>query len=380
VNSILLSDPRNHWMVRLWEEYCSKFSVCSPAEEDVDDLDARRNSMMEEWQSYASTFGVATPEDQLPPDTWGGELPPTDEAGKFNPHVLKNWRFWSDTRAFLREQYGVLNQPSLTFDCQVAKLGQQPVPISVDDREFYGYPAKGDPPEWYAQAIQMTIYRSEIRFSCRSQGCRRGWCDLKKRSSVDIYGLVKVFHRFGKMLQSEKVVAKWFGMELLPLKSVAEEREAPKRFKVQCGELNELIGKHLDLRDATVGGRDKRNQFIQEAVNLIRHSPLEEYRGMPASEGYVYLAQSVVHQDGLWKMGTAARLWLWMWCYQSERARKRKERIGEFTPSDKKVSDLWGVSESTVKRQRKKLEKLGYFKIVNGQWRVYFNPDESGTR
>jgi hypothetical protein len=372
--TISLSDHRNHWMVRLWEDYCAKFSVCSRLQEDVDEVDERRNSMMEEWQSYASASGVAAPEDQLPPDTWGGELPPPDEEGKFNPHVLKNWRFWSDTRAFLREHYGVLDVPSLTFDCQAPKLGHPPVPISSDDRQFYGYPALGDPPEWYSQAIQMTIYRSEIRFSCRSQGCRRRWCDLKKRSSVDIYGLVKVFHRFGKMLQAQKTVAKWFGMAVQPLKSAAEEKELPKRFKVSCGELQELIAKHLDLRDEKVGGKDKRLQFIQEAVDFIRHSPLEDYRGTPAPDGYVYLAQSVVHQDGLWKMGTAARLWLWMWCYQSQRARKRKERIREFVPSDKKLAELWGVGESTVKRQRKKLEKLGYFKIVDGQWAVFFNP------
>jgi hypothetical protein len=374
--TISLSDPRNHWMVCLWEDYCEKFSVCSPGEEDIDEADARRNSMMEEWQSYASTFGVAAPEDQLPPDKWGGELLPPDEEGKFSPHVVKNWRFWADTRAFLRERYGVLNQPSLTLDCQVANLGHPPVPISIDDRQFYGYPAQGDPPEWYSQAIQMTIYRSEIRFSCRSLGCRRGWCDLKKRSSVDIYGLVKVFHRFGKMLQAQKVVAKWFGMPMQPLKSVAEEKDLPRRFKVSCGEINDLISKYHDLRDEKVGGREKRNQFIQEAVDLIRNSPLTDYHGRPAADGYVYLAQSVVHQNGLWKMGTAARLWLWMWCYQSQRARKRKERIREFVPSDKKLAHLWGVGESTVKRQRKKLDKLGYFKIVNGEWGVFFNPKE----
>ena len=202
--TISLSDPSNHWMVRLWEDYCAKFSVCFPAEVEVDEVDSRRNSMMEEWQSYASTFLIAAPEDQLSPDTWGGELPAPDDEGKFSPHVLKNWRFWSDTRAFLREQYSVLDEPSLTFDCQAMKLGHPPVPISQDDRHFYGYPSQGDPPEWYAQAIQMTIYRSDIRFSCRSQGCRRRWCDLKKRSSVDIYGLLRVFHRFGTMLQSQK--------------------------------------------------------------------------------------------------------------------------------------------------------------------------------
>src|SRR5208337_1502301 len=123
----------------------------------------------------------------------------------------------------------------------------------------------------------------------RSQGCRRGWCDLKKRSSVDIYGLVKVFHRFGKMLQAEKVVAKSFGVALQPLKSVAEEKDVPKRFKVSCVELNDLIGRHLDLRDEKVGCKDKRIQFLQEAVNLIRQSPLEPYRDKPAPEGYVYL-------------------------------------------------------------------------------------------
>ena len=220
----------------------------------------------------------------------------------------------------------------------------------------------------------MTIYRSEIRFSCRSLGCKREWCDLKKRNSVDIYGLIKVFHRFGKMGQSEKVVAKWFGMPMQPLKSVAEEKDLPRRFKVSCGEINDLISRYPDLRDEKVGGKDKLNQFLQEAADLIRYSPLEEYCGKPAPAGYVYLAQSVVYENGLWRMGTAARLWLWMWCYQSQRARKRKERIREFIPSDKKLADMWGVDESTVKRQRKKLEKLGYFRIVDGQWRVFFNP------
>ena len=372
--TISLSDPRNHWMVRLWEDYCAKFSVCSPAEVEVDEVDSRRNSMMEEWQSYASTFGVAAPVDQLPPDTWGGELSAPDDEGRFSPHVIKDWRFWSDTRAFLREQYGALNEPSLTFDCQVQRLGHPPVPISQDDRQFYGYPAQGDPPEWYAQAIQMTIYRSEIRFSCRSQGCRRWWCDLKKRSSVDIYGLIKVFHRSGSMLKAQKIVAKWFDMPLQPLKSTAQEKDYNRRFKVSCAELDAIISRYSDLRDEKVGGKGKTLLFIKEAVDLIRHSPLEEYRDKPASEGYVYLAQSVVYGDGLWAIGTAARLWLWMWCYQSQRARKRKERIGEFTPSDKKLADLWGVGESTVKRQRKKLEKLGYFKIVDGEWRVFFNP------
>ncbi|MGB6067421.1 MAG: hypothetical protein WBG50_21665 [Desulfomonilaceae bacterium] len=96
--TISLSDPRNHWMVRLWEDYCAKFSFCAPAEVEVDEVDSRRNSMMEEWQSYASTFGVAAPEDQLSPDTWGGDLPVPDEKGEFTPHIVKNWRFWSVRR------------------------------------------------------------------------------------------------------------------------------------------------------------------------------------------------------------------------------------------------------------------------------------------
>ncbi len=75
-------------------------------------------------------------------------------------------------------------------------------------------------------------------------------------------------------------------------------------------------------------------------------------------------------------MGKAARLWLWLWCYQSEQARRRKDRKGEFKPSDAKVADLWGVHKDTVKEQRKKLEGLGYFKMVNGEWRVFSNPQK----
>jgi len=63
------------------------------------------------------------------------ELPAAQDR-KFSPHVLKNWRFWLDTRAFLREHYDVLKEPSITFDCQVINLGHTPVQISQEDRLF----------------------------------------------------------------------------------------------------------------------------------------------------------------------------------------------------------------------------------------------------
>jgi len=42
------------------------------------------------------------------------------------------------------------------------------------------------------------------------------------------------------MLLAVRMVAKWFGVAVKPLKSVAEERELPKRFKVSCTDLTGL--------------------------------------------------------------------------------------------------------------------------------------------
>lgn len=365
--------PANHWLVRLWTDYCTRFAVHLPEEEPLEEIDQRRNSMMDAWQAYASRFSIAPEEEQLPPDEWGKEFPELDAEGKVNALDLKHWRYWAETRAFLRERYGVLPKPSFTFDCQVPHF-QYPVPIPNDERDLLGYPKQGDPPEWYVDAIKMTIFKSHIRFRCRSGTCqRRGWCDLKKRLSVDIYGLVKVFHGFIKMTPAINIVGDWLGLDLIPPSSQKEKTSATHRFKVSCEAIDDLIKRYSDLRDAKIGSREKLKTFLKEARDLIRFSPLEEYQSRPASQGYVYVPQSVVYQGTLWVWGSATRLWLWVWCYQSEKARRRKKRINEFKPSDAKLAKIWGVDKDTVKIQRKNLEKLGYFRIENGEWKVFVN-------
>jgi hypothetical protein len=367
----------NHWMVSLWEEYCAKFLIRDAQAESPSEIDDQANALMEIWQAYASRFLIALPEDQLPPDYWDGKIPALDETGRLKPEGMTNWRFWADTRSFLRDRYGVLESPSLSFDCQVYAIQRQPVPISPEDREFYGYPRQGDPPEWYAGAIQMTIFRSQIRFRCRSMNCGRGgWCDLKKRKSVDLFGLIKASHGFNKMAPAVRLIEDWFGLRFAPFASSANKPSSTKRFKVSCKDIEDLIARHVDLRDDVVGRGQKLKGFLVAATRLISESELVDYSGRPAPEGFVYMPQSVVHQGTLWQMGKAARLWLWLWCYQSEQARRRKQRKGEFKPSDAKVADLWGVHKDTIKEQRKRLEGLGYFKIVGGEWRVFSNPQK----
>lgn len=379
--SVMLSpqpnNPVNHWLVRLWTDYCSKFAVHMPEYEPLEEIDQRRNSMMEGWQTYASRFSIAAAEEQLPPDEWGKEFPEPDTTGKVNALDLKHWQYWGETRAFLRERYGVLPKASLTFDCQVPSF-QRPVPIPNDHRDLLGYPKYGDPPEWYADAIRMTIFNSQIRFRCRSGSCGRfSWCELKKRRSVDIYGLVKVFHCFIKMVPAIKIVGDWFGVDLIPPPSQKGNKTGTHRFKVSCEAIEDLINKYSDLRDLKIGSGEKLKSFLKEAKDLIRFSPREEYQGRPASQGYVYVPQSVVYQGTLWTWGSATRLWLWVWCYQSDKARRRRKRINEFKPSDAKLAKMWGVDRDTVKTQRKKLEKLGYFRIEDGEWKVFVNARKS---
>ncbi len=83
---------------------------------------------------------------------------------------------------------------------------------------------------------------------------RGGWCDLKKRKSVDIFGLVKAFHGFGKMAPAVRLIEKWAGFRFAPFASSADKPSLTKRFKVSCADIQDLITQHLDLRDEVVGG------------------------------------------------------------------------------------------------------------------------------
>ena len=259
------NDPANHWLVRLWTDHCTRFAVHVTREEPLEEIDQRRNSMMEAWQAYASRFFIAPEEEQLPPDEWGKEFPEPDTAGKVNALDLKHWRYWGETRAFLRERYGLLSRPSLTFDCRVPHF-QHRVPIPNHERHLLGYPKYGDPPEWYVDAIQMTIFKSLIRFRCQSRMCgRRGWCELKKRPSVDIYGLVKVFHGFIKMNPAIKIVGDWLGSDLIPPPTQKEKSLSTRRFKVSCEAIYDLIKRYSDLRDEKIGSGEKLKTFLKEA-------------------------------------------------------------------------------------------------------------------
>ncbi len=79
---------------------------------------------------------------------------------------------------------------------------------------------KGDPPEWYFKAIRMLITDAgEVCFKCRSKECMRTQCKLnlqnpKRKSPVDIYSLIQIFHGYRSAAKAKQIVAEAFQVRL----------------------------------------------------------------------------------------------------------------------------------------------------------------------
>jgi hypothetical protein len=93
--------------------------------DDPESRDEERNKLIQAWHAYGAEFSVFVPEQQPSPSTWEPDVAEFDEKGRVNPHYLKHWKFFAQTRDFLKERYAkyhILETPSLFFDCPIQKF------------------------------------------------------------------------------------------------------------------------------------------------------------------------------------------------------------------------------------------------------------------
>lgn len=168
----------------------------------MDEEQDKRAELLRLWHEYGKACNVFVPSEQPDPHDWDRPLESPDDRGTLDPQALKHWRYFEKTRDFLRQRYsehGILAGPALVFDCLVPRF-QKPLDIPPEKRKQYKLPRKGDPHEWYAKALRMSITsQGEVGFVCRSEECQRTRCKLnprnkKKISPCDLFSLIQIFH------------------------------------------------------------------------------------------------------------------------------------------------------------------------------------------
>jgi hypothetical protein len=335
-----------------------------------------RDKLVEAWKRYGETYNVFVPAEQPTPkgEGWDRPMPEPSESGTLDPQLMKHWRFFAATRNFLRQRYadhGTLQGPALTFDCLVPKYQK---PMKGSESKKGKRKKKDDPEEWYAGAVRMLMTDDgEVGFTCRSRECFRTQCKLnlqnpKRKSPVDIFSLIQIFHGYRSVAKATTIVAEAFEIRIgkFEFKDV-EKKPLIKRYAVPKWAINDLIQRFSDMRQQEV------RSLVDEAVDLIGTSQvLELGHGRVFSNYFAFLWPQIIDNEVLQKInGPAIRLYLWLLVEQEERARRN-----EFTVrlTDVEIAQALGASKQTIGRYRQELEKLGLLKIKGDIWTVGYTP------
>jgi hypothetical protein len=331
-----------------------------------------RDKLVEAWKQYGETYNVFVPDEQPTPkgEGWDRPMPEPSETGTIDPQLMKHWRFFTATRNFLRQRYaehGILQSPALTFDCLVPKYQK---PMQGSESKKGKRKKKGDPEEWYAGAVRMLMTDDgEVGFTCRSRECFRTQCKLnlqnpKRKSPVDIFSLIQIFHGYRSVAKATRIVAEAFEIRIgkFEFKDV-EKKPLIKRYAVPKWSIHDLIQRFSDMRRQDIA------RFLEESVELIKSSQLVELEhGRIFSNYFAFLWPQLVDNQILQKInGPAIRLYLWLLVEQEERAR-RNEFAMRLT--DAEVARAIGTTRMTAGNYRKELEKLGLLKIKGDIWTV----------
>jgi hypothetical protein len=327
---------------------------------DEQDLNAERNRIMQIWHEYGQTFNSFVPEEQPFPEEWEPEVPGPDDKGRLSPQVLKHWEQLFPTKEFLRQRYAehhIVEGPSLDFDCLVPKF-QRRMHYRVAEDE-HGNPQHlrvQDAHEWYASALRIGIFRSQVGFSCRSMLCERRWCKLHRlyrpRIPVDIYSLIDLFEGCG-LAQAVSIVATWFGVKLQSFETAGSGPVKGYRYAVPKEAIYDLLGRYPSMRHQHV------EDFIREAAQLVGSCPLVPWHGRMFEEERAFLSKKLI--GNLFRIKSpAAKAYLWLLIVQEERARNTWEPFGV---TDSQMVSALGVSISTAGTYRRELENLGLVQV-----------------
>ena len=142
------------------------------------------------WAIRDLKNGVQCGMQQLHPNQWDLPRPEPDEKGTLDPQAVKHWRYFEQTRDFLRHRYaehGILAGPRVTFNCLVPAF-QKPLSIPAEKRKRYKLPKDKVPPLWYLGVLRMLITPP----GNNSEECQRTKCKLslhneKRISPSDVY-------------------------------------------------------------------------------------------------------------------------------------------------------------------------------------------------
>ncbi len=335
-----------------------------------------RDRLVEAWKQYGATYNVFVPEEQPTPkgDGWDRPLPEPGNTGILDPQLMKHWRLFTATRNFLRHryaEYGTLQGPALTFDCLVPKYQK---PLKVSESKQGKRTKKGDPEEWYAGALRMLITgEGEVGFTCRSRECLRTRCKLNlqnpnRKSPVDIFSVIQIFHGYRSAAKAKEIVAEAFDIRLghFEFKDL-EQKPLIKRYAVTKWAVTDLIQRFSDMH------RQDIPRLVEEAVDLVKSSQVVELEHSRVFSSYFALMwPQIIDNEVLQKInGASIRLYLWLLVQQEERAR-RNEFFMRLT--DAETARAIGVSRKTAGIYRQELEKLGLLRIKEGIWTVGYTP------
>jgi hypothetical protein len=334
------------------------------------------DKLVEAWKKYGATYNVFVPEEQPTPkgEGWERPMPEPSETGTFDPQLMKHWRFFTATRNFLRQRYadhGILQSPALTFDCLVPKY-QKPLKASAASKGKRK--KRADPEEWYAGAVRMLMTGDgEVGFTCRSRECLRTQCKLnlqnpKRKSPVDIFSLIQIFHGYRSVAKATQIVAEAFEVRIgkFEFKDV-EKKPLIKRYAVPKWAIQDLIQRFSDMRRQDIPG------LVHESVELVKNSQVVELgHGRVFSNYFAFLWPQIIDNEVLQKInGTSIRLYLWLLVQQEERAR-RNEFAMRLT--DAEIARELGASNQTIGRYRQELEKLGLIRVKGDIWTAGYTP------
>jgi len=264
-----------------------------------------------------------------------------------------------------------MQSPALTFDCLVPKYQK---PLKASEAKKGKRKKKGDPEGWYAGAIKMLMTDAgEVGFTCRSRDCRRTQCKLnlhnpKRKSRVDIFSLIQVFHGYRSVTKAKQIVAEAFEVRIgkFEFRDV-EKKPLVKRYAVPKWAIEDLIQHFSDMR------RQDIPKLVSEAVDLVKGSQLVELEHVRVFSNYfAFLWPQIIDNEVCHKInGAAIRLYLWLLVKQEERAR-RNEFAMRLT--DAETARELGASKQTIGRYRQELEKLGLVKVKVDIWTVGYTP------
>lgn len=316
-----------------------------------------RNKLVQDWHAYGAEFSVFVPQERPAPTEWDPEVDEFDDKGRVNPQHLKHWKFFAQTRDFLRERsakYKILQGSTVIFDCLIRKF--QPRIFNKSGLDQDGRPdfyEVNDTYEWYEQAIRMDIFEWQVGFKCRSYLCERDWCLLNRRNPkkivpVDLYSLVATFEGIS-VAAAKSQIGEWFDLKLGDFESKGVRPSTRLRRKVPKKDLMAVLARYKTVRTQHV------KTLIEELSGIIKRSEVVEWHRRLFDEDYAFMKDRVV--DNLYKIkGPAAKAYLWLLMRQEELARSTKGQ--PLSVSDSELGKAIGVSKRTACSYRETLTKL----------------------